>query len=116
VEFEQRLEQGFVDAPDGRRAITDSAARALAVLHVDARDSLRVVWQGARLTRPPDPGLVLAARDERSDVVSLVFQRRFGIGRSLAVGASRQRERFDGAAAGTRETELLAKFSFELGS
>jgi hypothetical protein len=114
LEFEQRIEQGFVNAPDGRRAVTDTAARGLAVLHFDARDSLRLIGQGSRFDRHADAGLALAAQDMRSSVVSVVFQRRFGIGRSLSVGASRQRERADPAAPASRESELFAKFSFEL--
>jgi len=113
LEFEQRAEQGFVDAPDRSRALTETALRTLAMLHFDARDSLRLVWQGYHLRRAEDAGVGLTAYDERSDELALVFQRRFGTGRSLAVGLSRQRERLEPGGS-TRNGEVFAKISFDL--
>ena len=109
-ECEQRFQQSFVNAPDGSRALTETNARWLGVLHVSARDSLRVVWQGTRFGRSQDATVSLAAFQEQTATTSLVFQRRFGVGRSLSVGASRQSAR-----PGTRrDTEAFAKVSFEL--
>ncbi len=110
VESEQRIAQGFINAPDGRRALTDTAAQWLGVLHLSARDALRVVWQGTRYQRAADAALNLAAFSGRSNTTSLVFQRRFGIGRSLSFGASRQSAR-PGL---QRDSEAFAKLSFEL--
>jgi hypothetical protein len=114
LESEQRVEQNFVDAPDGRRALTDSAARWLGVLHFDARDSLRVVWQGSRFVRPADASVAPAGVDARSQTASLVFQRRFGVGRSLSIGASRRSERPAPGLPGLRESEVFAKWSFAI--
>ncbi len=110
VESQQRVEQNFVAAPDGTRALTDSSARWLGVLHFSARDALRVVWQASRLKRAADSRVPLAAAREQTSVASLVFQRRVGVGRSFSIGASRQTEQ----PAAKRDTELFAKLSFEL--
>ncbi len=114
LELEPRVEQGFVDAPDGARALTETAARVLAVLHFDARDSLRAVWQGLRLRRHADATMPLAAAAARSDELSLVFQRRLGTGRSFAVGASRRRDVAESGVLPVRRSEMFVKASFEL--
>lgn len=110
LESEQRIAQGFVDAPDGRRALTDTAAQWLGVLHFSARDALRVVWQGTHYQRGADAALNPAVFSGRSTTASLVFQRLFGIGRSLSLGASRQSAR----SSLQRDSEAFAKLSFEL--
>ena len=108
LESEQRIAQGFINAPHGRRALTDTAAQWLGVLHFSARDALRVVWQGTRYQRAAEASLNLAAFSGRSNTTSLVFQRRFGIGRSLSFGASRQSAR-PGL---QRDREAFARLSF----
>jgi len=115
VESEQRLEQNFIDAPDGRRALADTALQWLGVLHFDARDSLRAVWQGTRFVRY-GTGELPAPADLRGQSTSIVFQRRFGLGRSLSTGFSRQTERPAPGAPRRSESELFVKASFEFGS
>jgi len=115
VESEQRLEQNFIDAPDGRRALADTALQWLGVLHFDARDSLRAVWQGTRFVRY-GTGELPGPADLRGQSTSIVFQRRFGLGRSLSTGLSRQTERPAPGVPRRSETELFVKASFEFGS
>jgi hypothetical protein len=88
VESEQRLQHAFIDR-DGRRALTDSAARWLGVLHLSARDSLRIVWQASRFLRAADAALAIAAAQQDTRTLSLVYQHRVGLSRSLSVGATR---------------------------
>lgn len=114
LESEQRFEQNRIAAPDGRRALADTALQWLGVLHLDARDSLRAVWQGTRFLRP-GTGEAVAPADLRGQTTSLVFLRRFGLGRSLSAGLSRQTERPAPGLARSVETELFAKASFEFG-
>lgn len=112
LESEHRFEQTVVAAPAGGRAFTDSALRWLGVLHLDARDSLRAVWQGTRYMRAPDAAVAPLGQDERTQTTSLVFQRRFGVGRSLSAGLTRETERPAPGTPGTRRSELFAKWSF----
>ncbi len=115
IESEQRVEQNFVDAPDGRRALSDTALQWLGVLHFDARDSMRAVWQGTRFVRY-GTGELPAPADLRGQSTSIVFQRRLGLGRSLSAGLSRQTQRPALGAPRLSESELFVKASFEFGS
>ena len=90
VESEQQVQQSFINH-NGRRALTDSAAQCLGVLHFSARNSLRAVWQATRYRREADAQAAIAADRSTSRTLSLVFQHRVGLGQSLAVGASAQR-------------------------
>jgi hypothetical protein len=110
-ESTQRVDQGFINAnATGRRSLTDTAAQWLGVLHFDARNSLRAVWQGTHYRRTADAQAGLTAYASQSHTASLVFQHRFGLGRSLSLGASRQTVR-----PGQEEsTEAFAKLSYEL--
>jgi len=115
LESEHRLERNAIAAPDGRRALADTALQWLGVLHFDARDSLRAVWQSTRFVRYGS-GEALAPADERSRVNSLVFMRRVGPGRTFALGLSRQSTRPAPGEPAQWEREAFAKLSFELGS
>jgi hypothetical protein len=88
VESEQKLQAAFIDR-DGQRVLTDSAARWLGVLHLSARDSLRMVWQAGRYRRAADAALAIAAARDDTRTLSLVFQHRVGLRRNLSVGATR---------------------------
>jgi Domain of unknown function (DUF5916) len=88
LESEQKLQAAFIDR-DGQRVLTDGAARWLGVLHLSARDSLRLVWQAGRFRYAGDAALGVAAAREDTRTLSLVFQHRVGLGRNLSVGATR---------------------------
>jgi Domain of unknown function (DUF5916) len=88
VESEQKLQAEFIER-GGRRVLTDSAARWLGVLHLTARDSLRVVWQAARYRYGGDAAQGITPAREDMRVTSLVFQHRVGLGRNVSVGATR---------------------------
>jgi Domain of unknown function (DUF5916) len=88
IESEQKLQAAVVEV-DGRRVVTDSAARWLGVLHLSARDSLRAVWQASRYRRAADAPQGVAAEREDIKTTSLVFQHRVGLGRNVSVGATR---------------------------
>lgn len=90
LELEQQLGQGWVNNPAGQRSLSERNSQTLAVLHFDARDSLRLISQRSHAMRRAE-GL-LSASDERGGSDSLVLQRRVGHGRILSVGASRARE------------------------
>lgn len=109
IESEQQLQQSFIKH-DGARALVDSAAQWLGVVHFSARDSLRAVWQATRYRREADAAASLLAESASSRTVSLVFQHRVGIGRSLAVGLSRQRNE----PGGEQRDELFVKAAFAL--
>jgi Domain of unknown function (DUF5916) len=90
VESEQKVQAAVVHR-DGQRVLSDSAARWLGVVHLSARDSVRVVWQAARYRRAADGALGIGAARDDSRALSLVFQHRVGLGRNVSVGATRAR-------------------------
>lgn len=106
LELEQRLGLGWVDGPDGRRAFTDRSAQSLVVLHLSARESLRVIHQQTRFTRRADAAAALAAEDSRSRQLSLMLQHRLGLSRIASLGLNRARDPQLG-----RSTELFAKLT-----
>jgi hypothetical protein len=108
-ESEQKLQFSFIER-EGRRVLTDSAARWLGVVHFTARDSLRAVWQASRYRRAEDAALAIAAAREDTRTLSLVFQHRVGISRSFSVGATRATV----APGGERKDELFAKAALAL--
>ncbi|MDM4767132.1 DUF5916 domain-containing protein [Pelomonas sp. SE-A7] len=86
LELEQRLGQSQVRNPQGQRAYDERNAQLLAVLHVDARDSLRWIEQRGHSRRQAEA--LLAGQESHSRSQSLVFQRRMGHGKLLGLGAS----------------------------
>jgi hypothetical protein len=90
VESEQKVQAAVVHR-DGQRVLSDSAARWLGVVHLSARDSVRVVWQAARYRRAADSALGIGAAHDDARALSLVFQHRVGLGRNVSVGATRAR-------------------------
>lgn len=109
VESEQKLQYERIER-NGRFALDDLALRWLGVLHLSARDSLRTVWQASRYRRGADLALGIAEDRQTQRTLSLVFQHRVGLGRSLAVGATRQR----GEPGGQRSDELFVKAALAL--
>jgi hypothetical protein len=115
LEVHQRWQQGHVASPGGGRALTDTAWQMLAVLHLDERDSVRATAQAVLTERAPDASASLVAATRRSAVASLVAQRRLGVGRVVAVGWIRERQRTAREAVGATDTlreELFLKASF----
>jgi hypothetical protein len=106
LELEQQLGQSHVRNPLGQRSYIEANAQTLAVLHLSARDSLRAIAQATRYQRVAEPSL--AAADERSRHLSLVFQHRFGLTRLFSVGLVSALDR----PSQQRNTELFAKASF----
>lgn len=106
---EQRVQQGFINHR-GVRALSDSAMQWLGVLHFSARDCLRAVWQATRYWREADALAAIAAGRNSGRKTSLALQHRAGLGRSLAVGASSQRNEPGNA----RHDELFVKAAFAI--
>lgn len=107
LEFQQHLGLGWVDGPDGRRAFTDRSAQSLVVLHLSARDSLRLIAQQTHFTRRADMALGMGAEDSRQRQLALMFQHRVGLSRIVSLGLNRASERPELA----RHRELFAKLT-----
>jgi hypothetical protein len=109
VESEHKLQAAVVER-DGSRVLSDVAARWLGVLHLSARDSLRLVWQAQRYRYAGDAALALVAQREDQRALSLVFQHRVGLSRSFSVGLTRGH----GEPGGVRQDEVFVKAALAL--
>lgn len=103
MEWEQRWSEGFVDAPQGGRSLSDSYQQTLLILHLSARDSLRLISQSTRFERRAEMGLVPS--EEKTRHRSLVYQHRDGLERVFSFGVSQA----DESPLRARSTELFAK-------
>lgn len=106
LELEPRVEQGILRGREGR-ALTETAAQLLGVYHFSARDTLRAILQRAQATRAADAGAGVAAFDDRSTALSLVYAHRRSSSTVFYLGATAARS----DASGTRSTssEIFAK-------
>ena len=103
LEWEQRWSEGFVDAPQGGRSLSDSYQQSLLILHLSARDSLRLICQATRFERRAETGLLPS--QEKTRHRSLVYQHRDGLARVFSFGVSQA----DESPLQTRGTEVFAK-------
>lgn len=69
LESEQQVQHSVIKR-GGARALTDSAAQWLGVVHFSARDSLRAVWQATRYRREADAQAAIAAERVSSPTAS----------------------------------------------
>jgi len=103
LEWEQRWGEGFVAGPQGGRSLTDSNRQTLLILHLSARDSVRLIHQATYFERRAELGLFPA--EEKTRHRSLVYQHRDGLDRVFSLGLSQA----DESPTQARGTELFAK-------
>jgi Domain of unknown function (DUF5916) len=104
-ESDQRIESSVIRGRHGGRALTETAWQWIGVMHMNAQDSLRLVWQGTDIDRARDRTAGMAAFSDRSRSISAVFQHRLGIRHSFSAGWIRE----TGEPGGRRDTEVFAK-------
>jgi hypothetical protein len=98
LELEPRLNAAWLQN-EGALAYRETASQLLAVWHLDARHSLRLIAQQTALFRRAEPGV--AAADSSGRTASLTYAWRRSAGSRLYVGASDSRR--PGAAQPVRE-------------
>jgi hypothetical protein len=114
LELRQRWQQGAVQSPDGRRALTDTAWQWLTVLHLNERDSIRYTEARQLTRRAVDASLALTADDRRSASRSWIVQRQIRVGSSVAAGWIQGRGQERGLLRlSEQQDELFFKASFE---
>lgn len=103
LELEQQWSEGFVNSPQGGRSFTDSYRQTLAVLHFDARNSLRLISQDTHFERRAEAALL--GSESSSSRLSLMFQHRVGLARVFSLGLTQAEDR----PGPSRGKELFAK-------
>ncbi|HEU0201622.1 MAG TPA: DUF5916 domain-containing protein [Burkholderiaceae bacterium] len=92
-EVEPSFNQGVLEAEDGGRAQSETAAQWLSVLHFSARDSLRLIVQRLSFQVRNDAFYTGAPIADRSTTGSLVFSHRRSAATVFYLGATRSRGR-----------------------
>lgn len=93
---------------DGQRRYEESTLQVLAVWHLGPRSHLRAIWQGVRLDRQAEPGVL--AFSDRQQTLSLTWSWRASAGTVLYVGASHAREGRDTV---SRSSEAFVKLQVD---
>ncbi len=107
LELEPRFEQLVLRSDAGGRAFSETLLRLLAVGHLSARDSIRLIAQTTSALRADDPQAGLVKSSDRTRVASLTYTHRRNAGTVFYAGASRQSEH---DSTGThRSTEVFLK-------
>jgi hypothetical protein len=106
LELEPRLNLAWLDGPDGTRRYRESAGQLLAVWHLDARHSLRLIVQRRALWRAAEPGV--AAADDATRTASLTYSWRRSAGTRLYVGVGQAQPRGEPGA-----NEVFVKLEFD---
>ncbi len=107
LELEPRLNLAWLER-DGERRYRESAGQLLAIWHLDARHSLRLIAQHRTLWRAAEP--TVAPVDEAGRTASLTYAWRRSAGTRLYVGAGREQPRGQPAA-----NELFVKLELDAG-
>lgn len=100
TELDHRVNRSWVEGEDGRAAFADTGWRWVGMLHVTARDSLRLLAQNTAYTRRASAPAGLDAFAERQVHRSLLYRHLWRHGRSVSVAWSADR---------TRNPEVLEK-------
>lgn len=97
LEVEPRLDHARLTADSGGRAESETAAQWLSVLHLSARDTLRLIVQRRQFQLGADAAPGVAPQEDRSTNGSLVYAHRRSAATVLYLGAAVGRERAVGA-------------------
>ena len=106
-EIEPRIDQARLQADGGGRAQSETAAQWLSVLHLTARDSLRLILQRTAFTLSAAGA---APVEDRAWTGSLVYAHRRSSATVLYVGAARSRDRTLAGSAAASEAFIKAQW------
>jgi hypothetical protein len=112
LEIEPSFNQGILEADNGRRAQTETTAQWLSVLHLSARDSLRLVVQRVSFTLTEDAGPPITPGTDRMTTGSVVYTHRRTALTVFYLGVTRAERRQLGARNDTTEFFAKAQFDF----
>ena len=92
VELDQRINRAWVQGTLGQPAFADNGWRSLAMLHLSARDSLRLLAQNTRAARRDDGVSGLEPWADKQMHRSLLYRHLWRHGRSLSAGFTHDRQ------------------------
>lgn len=118
IEIEPRIDDAWIDSmeptPGGKRIIHERAMQLLGIYHLNAQDSMRIIWQRSFVKRSPALWHVPVTAVDRQQTVSLVYAHRRSLNSTIYLGATAGRSQEPDAAFQRDQREVFAKFSWPL--
>jgi hypothetical protein len=109
------MEQDFIEGRSGRRTLCDTLGQVLAVAHLDAVNSLRLIWQHHSTQRVSEAAADAPSFYTRTDATSLLYGWRPNSIRGWFLGATRTQTTGTIAPTG-RALEIFVKFDWSFRS
>lgn len=97
---------------DGARAYTEAAMQLNSIVHFSAKDTLRLIFQDARMSRDPSLYSNPVLRESQRRVTSWVYTHRAGVGTAAYLGWTCTHQS-NSQNPGKRQTELFLKLSWQ---
>ncbi|MDX2217894.1 MAG: DUF5916 domain-containing protein [Burkholderiales bacterium] len=118
TEIEPRIDDAWIDSTDsaqgGQRIIHERAMQLLGIYHLNAQDSMRVIWQRSFVKRSPSLWRFPVTAVDRQQTVSLVYAHRRSLYATIYLGATAGRSQEPGAAFQRDQREVFAKLSWPI--
>ncbi|MBR7801471.1 carbohydrate binding family 9 domain-containing protein [Undibacterium fentianense] len=96
------------------RAYTETAFQMNSIVHLSAKDTLRLILQNARTTRDAGAYASKVAPESSRQVSSMVYTHLAGVGSAIYLGWTRNQSDAPGYSAKRRQSELFTKFSWQM--
>ncbi|MBL8517071.1 MAG: carbohydrate binding family 9 domain-containing protein [Betaproteobacteria bacterium] len=118
IEIEPRIDDAWIDSIEstqgGKRIIHERALQMLGIYHLNAQDSLRVIWQRSFVKRSPSLWNFPVTAADRQQTVSLVYAHRRSLNATIYLGATAGRSQEPDASFQRDQREVFAKVSWPL--
>lgn len=118
IEIEPRIDDAWIDSMEstagGKRIIHERAMQLLGIYHLNAQDSMRVIWQRSFVKRSPSLWSVPVTAVDRQQTVSVVYAHRRSLNSTIYLGATAGRSQEPDAAFQRDQREVFAKVSWPL--
>jgi len=112
-EFEPSYATSWI-SDRGELAYRESALQINSIVHLTAKDTLRVIVQDARTTRNPTMYAIAVAPESSRRVNSLVYTHRAGVGTATYLGWTMTKSDTPGFVVRRKQAELFAKLSWQI--
>ncbi len=113
LEFEPSIAVNWINS-QGQRAYTETAMQVNDIVHLSAKDTVRMILQAGHTARKPDLYSTSVAPDSKRNVRSFVYAHSAGLGRAIFFGLTQSDSDTPGFVARRKQSELFAKFSWQI--
>ncbi|MBC3808321.1 carbohydrate binding family 9 domain-containing protein [Undibacterium seohonense] len=121
LELEPSIASNWINRSSARgnsatqdRTYTETAMQLNSILHLSAKDTIRIILQNARTTRDPRAYTQTVAAQSTRKVGSFVYTHHAGVGSAIYLGWTITDTNTPGLVARRQQSELFTKFSWQL--